>query len=243
MNEKLNAPALARRYSGKLLRMVIGFSFIALGVVIAKQSYCLSPWNVLNDGLAYTFPITIGQANITVGMTILVINLLFLHETFGVGTVLNIWLVGVITDQLMRLNTAWDILPKIHSVPLQILFCLASLLSNALGIYFYMSARMGAGPRDTVIVFLTKHLPMPVGLCKLLLEATACLVGWLIGGEVGIGSLISVLCGGPILQQVFRLFHFNVKQLRGENISDTWQILRGKKLPPELETAAEASEN
>ena len=233
----MSAPALVRRYSGKLLRMVIGFSFIALGVVIAKQSYCLSPWNVLNDGLACIFPITIGQANITVGMTTLVINLLFLHETFGVGTVLNIWLVGVITDLLMKLNTAWDILPKIHSVPLQILFCLVSLVSNALGIYFYMSARMGAGPRDTVIVFLTKHLPLPVGLCKLLLEAAACLVGWLIGGEVGIGSLISVFCGGPILQQVFRLFRFHVKRLRSENITDMWQILRGKRLPPEMETA------
>lgn len=222
---------LLRRYFPKLLRMVLGFALIALGVVIAKQSYCLAPWNVLNDGLAYTFSITMGQANILVGTVILLIDLL-LREKFGLGMVLNIWLVGVFTDLYMALNTSCGLLPKIESVPLQIVFCLLALLCNALGIYFYMSARMGAGPRDTIIVFLTKHLPLPVGACKLLLEAVVCFIGWAIGGEVGLGSFLFVFCGGPILQFVFRVFGFDVKAAKNESLLDTWHIVTNQKDAP-----------
>lgn len=218
---------LLRRYIPKLLRMVLGFALIALGTVIAKQSYCLAPWNVFNDGLSHSLNITLGQANILVGTSILIIDL-FLREKFGLGMVLNIWLVGVFTDIYMALNAAVTVLPKVEFLPLQLLCGVLALCCNAFGIYFYMSARMGAGPRDTIIVFLTKHLPFPVGACKLALEAVVCLIGWLIGGEVGIGTLLFVFGGGPLLQLVFRLFRFDVKAAKNESLWDTWKILRGK---------------
>ena len=63
--------SLLRRYSAKLCRITLGFAAMALGMAIAKQSYCLSPWNILNDGISHTFSITIGQANIIVGLVIL----------------------------------------------------------------------------------------------------------------------------------------------------------------------------
>lgn len=219
---------LIKRYAPKLLRMLLGFVLIAAAIVIAKQSFCLAPWNVLNDGIAYTFSVSMGTANIIVGTTILALDIL-LHETFGVGMVLNIWLIGVFTDVLMALNSHIALLPRIEEVPLQIVFCLLALVVNAFGIYFYMSARMGAGPRDTLVVFLTKHLPMPVGICKLLLEAVVCLAGWSFGGEVGVGTFLFVLCGGPILQFVFQLFRFDVKAVKNESVLDTWRILAGKR--------------
>ena len=74
--------SLLRRYSAKLCRITLGFAAMALGMAIAKQSYCLSPWNILNDGISHTFSITIGQANIIVGLVILALDLL-LRETFG----------------------------------------------------------------------------------------------------------------------------------------------------------------
>ncbi|NLU24991.1 MAG: hypothetical protein GXW99_09875 [Clostridiales bacterium] len=223
---------IPRRYFIKLCRILLGFILIALGVVVAKQSYCLAPWNVLNDGISHTFSVSLGTANIIVGTSILVIDL-FLREKLGIGMILNIWLIGVFTDAFMALNRFLSLMPKIESVPLQVLFCMLALTLNAFGIYFYMSARMGAGPRDTIVVFFTKHLPLPVGACKLLLEAVVCFTGWAIGGEVGIGSLIFVLCGGPILQSVFRLFHFDVKAVRNESIVDTCQIMTGHAQPPE----------
>lgn len=221
---------LLRRYVPKLLRMLLGFILIAIGIVIAKQSFCLAPWNVFNDGISYTFSVTMGTANIIVGTSILLLDLL-LRETFGVGMILNIWLIGVFTDVFMSLNARFAVLPRIEFVPLQIVFCLLALVVNAFGIYFYMSARMGAGPRDTLVVFLTKHLPFPVGICKLGLEAVVCLVGWLLGGEVGIGTILFVLCGGPLLQMVFRLFRFDVKAVKNESVLDTWRILTRQTAP------------
>ena len=215
---------LLRRYIPKLLRMMLGFALIALGVVIAKQAFCLTPWNVLNDGLAHTFPITIGQANIVVGVVILLIGIL-LRETIGIGMILNICFVGVFTDFFMVLNNTWGVLPRIESVPLQLVLGVLSVVSNALGIYFYMSARMGTGPRDTIMVHMTKTLPFPVGVCRLALEAVVCLIGWLIGGEVGLGSLIFVFCNGPMIQLVFRVFRFDVKAVKNESVLDTLHIL------------------
>ena len=215
---------LLHRYLVKLIRMLLGFTLIAIGIVIAKQSFCLAPWNVLNDGISYTFSVTMGTANIIVGSLILLLDLI-LRETFGIGMVLNIWLIGVFTDVFMALNARLSLLPRIEEIPLQIVFCLLALIVNAFGIYFYMSARMGAGPRDTLVVFLTKHLPFPVGICKLLLEAVVCLTGWLFGGEVGVGTFLFVLCGGPILQLVFRLFRFDVKAVKNESIVDTLRIV------------------
>lgn len=225
--------AILRRYTEKLFRLLLGFVLISISIAVAKQTYCLSPWHVFNDGLAHVFPITMGQANIIVGMLILFLDLI-LHETFGIGMVLNIWLVGSLTDLCLSFNSRLQILPKIESLPLQILFCMVSLMINAIGGYLYMSACMGAGPRDSLVVFLTKRLPFPVGACKLGLEAAVCLTGWLIGGEIGLGTLLSVFFGGPFLQTVFSLFHFDVKKKKDESVLDTWRIISGQMTPEEF---------
>ena len=82
---------LLRRYTVKLVRILLGLAIMALGIAIAKQAYCLSPWQVLNDGLAHTFSISIGTANIYVGIVILLLDML-IREKFGIGMVLNICL-------------------------------------------------------------------------------------------------------------------------------------------------------
>lgn len=127
--------SLLRRYSAKLCRITLGFAAMALGMAIAKQSYCLSPWNILNDGISHTFSITIGQANIIVGLVILALDLL-LRETFGFGMLLNILLLGTFTDIFLWLNGVFSIMPKIQSVPLQMVFCLLSLILNGLACTF-----------------------------------------------------------------------------------------------------------
>lgn len=153
---------LLRRYTVKLVRILLGLAIMALGIAIAKQAYCLSPWQVLNDGLAHTFSISIGTANIYVGIVILLLDML-IREKFGIGMVLNIVMTGVFTDMYLSLNTTFGIMPKAEAIPLQILFCLAAVLLNALGMYFYMSAWMGAGPRDTLVVFFGKASTRSVG--------------------------------------------------------------------------------
>ena len=215
---------LFKIYTRKLGRMLLGFTLISLAVLLTKQSQCLAPWNVLNDGISHACSIPIGQASIWVGAAIFLLDILT-REPLGLGMVLNILVIGWITDLLFWINGKLAIIPRVNALPLQIALCVLALCVNAFGIYFYISAAMGAGPRDTLFVYLKKKLPIPIGTCKLLLEAAACLCGWLLGGEVGLGTLVSVFLGGPILQYVFRLFHFNAAEIRHESIRDTWKTL------------------
>lgn len=214
---------LFKIYGRKLGRILFGFTLISFAVLLTKQSQCLSPWNVLNDGVSCAFAIPLGQASIWVGAAILLLDILA-KEKLGFGTVLDILAVGWITDLLFWINGKLDLIPRVDSLPLQVVFCFVALWFNAFGIYFCVSAAMCGGPRDTLYIYLKKKLPIPIGICKLLLEAAACLSGWLLGGEVGIGTLVSVLLGGPILQYVFRLFQFRAAEIRHESIRDTLKI-------------------
>ena len=215
---------LLRHYLPKLLRLLIGFSLIAIAVVISKQAVSLSPWNVLSDGIAHISGLKIGQATVLISITILLVDVLA-RESLGIGLILNAVTIGFLTDFFFSLNGVIGLIPRAASIPMQILLCLLSCLVNALGIFIYLSARLGAGPRDGFIIFLSRKLRLPVGFCKLLLEAVVCLSGFLMGGEVGLGTLISVLCGGPFLQTVFRLFRFDARGTKHETLADTVRMV------------------
>ena len=89
-----------------------------------------------------------------------------------------------------------------------------------------MAAALGCGPRDTLMVGLAKRLTrVPIGLVS---SATLCavtLVGWLLGGPVGVGTLISAFCAGPIMQLAFRTVRFDAKRLRHQHLGESMKIL------------------
>lgn len=209
----------------KLLRATVGFAIIGLSIAITKQIGSLNPWNVLNDGLSKTVGITIGQANTTIGIIIVLIDILA-REKLGIGTLLNAMLIGRFTDLFLNLNAALGILPKITEVWLQVPICLVAILINSFGLYFYMSAQMGSGPRDSLMLAVTKRLPFSVGKCRMLLEAFAFTLGALLGGEFGVGTLLAVLCGGPCFQKVCKMMGYDVKATKNESFADTWRFLK-----------------
>ena len=94
---------LFKIYTRKLGRMLLGFTLISLAVLLTKQSQCLAPWNVLNDGISHACSIPIGQASIWVGAAIFLLDILT-REPLGLGMVLNILVVGWITDLLFWIN-------------------------------------------------------------------------------------------------------------------------------------------
>ncbi len=211
---------LFRTYFLKSIRIIAGLLLIAFGVFISKQCFCLAPWNVLSDGVSSLLGISIGTASIIISVMIITIDVVS-REKLGFGSLLNVFLLGLFTDMFLEINRHLTILPRIENVPLQILFCIVSLFFNGLGIYLYMSARMGAGPRDTLMVHLSRKLHFPSGYCRLGLEFIAGLSGWLLGGEVGVGTVVSVFLGGPILQLVFQAFKYDPSAVESESFSDT----------------------
>ena len=210
----------------KILRTIVGFAIIGLSIAITKQVGSLNPWNVLNDGLSKTIGITIGQANTTIGIVIVLIDIIA-KEKLGIGTLLNALLIGRFTDLFVNLNATLGLLPKITNPVLQVPICLIAILINSFGLYFYMSAQMGSGPRDSLMLVVTKRLPFSVGTCRMLLEAFAFVLGGLVlGGEFGIGTLLAVLFGGPCFQKVCKLMGYNVKATKNESFADTWRFLK-----------------
>ena len=93
----------------------------------------------------------------------------------------------------------------------------------------YMAASLGCGPRDTLLVGLTKRLkPLPIGITSIALLSTATLIGWLLGGPVGIGTLICAFCSGPIMQLAFTSVRFDATRVRHQRLKDSFRVFAAR---------------
>ena len=116
------------------------------------------------------------------------------------------------------------------------LFLCAVSILLAMGSFLYIGAGMGCGPRDSMMTAFSKRLTkVPVGLIRGTIETVVLIIGFFLGGPVGIGTVIGMFGIGPAIQIVFNLFHFNVRTIRHESVLDTVRRLSGK-------TAAVAAE-
>ena len=103
-----------------------------------------------------------------------------------------------------------------------------SLIPAAYGMYIYMSARLGSGPRDGLMCVVKRRAArIPVGGVRVILEGCALTLGWLLGGAVGLGTIILVCLSGPVMQVIFKLHKFDVRELRNETIPETISAVRG----------------
>lgn len=200
----------------RFIKLFIGLFACALGcMVILKANLGLSPWDVLHQGLSKTLGITIGQASIGLGLMIVVLDI-FLGQPIGLGTVLNFMSIGVFMDLILYLN----FIPIAESLPLKIVMLLIGILIYSYGIFLYMVQGMGCGPRDGFMQILTKRTKYSVGFIKNVIEIIAFSLGWLLGGELGLGTIITALSMGIILEIMFKYYNVDVKELQHRNIKE-----------------------
>ncbi|HHT19811.1 MAG TPA: hypothetical protein GXZ74_00010 [Tissierellia bacterium] len=200
----------------RFLKLIFGLFLHGLGIVMQIQANIgYAPWDVLHVGLAQTIGLTIGQASISVGLMILLIDLL-LKEPLGLGTILNMLLVGLFVDLIMSTG----LIPVMSHLIGSVLLLFLGLVVLALGVYFYIGSGFGAGPRDTLMVALNRRLNVPIGIARSGIEFTALVIGWLLGGMVGIGTIMAVILIGFILQSLFRLLRFEPKDVAHETLTD-----------------------
>jgi len=203
------------------LKLILGYAILGFSIAMSYNSNMgLAPWNVLNDGFANLLPITIGQASMAVGVVIIALDIL-MKEPIGFGSLFNILCIGPMSDFFIGCG----LIPSAETAPMNIILLVLSIPVNAIGLYFYMSAGMGNGPRDTLMVAVTKRTKFPVGLCRNGLEAVALLSGWLLGGKVGIGTVILVIFSGPVMQYIFKLFKFDVKKVNNQTFIQTIRMV------------------
>ena len=195
-------------------KLIVGLILCAFGIVtILNSNLGLSPWDVLNQGLNYRVGITLGQANIIVGVIVILIGVYF-KQPLGMGTILNVTLVGLFIDLFIYL----DFIPVGHTYLIQGIIFFVGMLILSLGCYMYISAGLGCGPRDGLMVVFTKKTGLPLGTIRFGMEFFAMSTGYLLGGKVFIGTAIFSFTAGYMLQLYFKLFKADVKKIEHRSV-------------------------
>lgn len=208
---------MVRDYLHRLLWLFAGVIVSAAGIALMLQANIgLEPWSVLQQGLAQSIGITYGTATIIVGAAAIGIAILF-GESFGVGTIVNIVFCALFIDLFLWL----DWIPQMTTLSGGIVMLLIGLELLALGTWMYMKSALGAGPRDALMVALARKTGRSVGLCRATVEVCVIIVGYLLGGQVGIGTVISAFGLGFLFNVNFHLVHFCPAVLHQENIAET----------------------
>lgn len=180
-----------------------------------------APWDVLNLGISKTLGILYGNASVAVSLTILTIDIL-MKEPVGIAMFIDAVVVGKSVDFFNWLHPV----PKCTSLLTGIPVLLLGLVVLAYTQYAYMAAALGCGPRDTLLVGLAKRVRrVPIGAVSIALLSSATFVGWLLGGPVGIGTLICAFAAGPIMQLAFRTVRFDATSIRHQRLRDSVRVL------------------
>lgn len=213
---ELNIKKEIDTYLFVVFKLMLGFFLAALGIVfMINANLGLSPWDVLHQGITNVIPITIGQANIVVGI-IVVISSMFLGVKIGIGTILNTILVGVFID----LITITKVIPMVHNLFIGILMLVLGMIFLGLGTCIYLSCELGCGPRDGLMTALTRITKKPVKLVRTTIEICALVCGWLLGGYVGIGTIITAIVLGYIIQLWCKILKLDIAILNHRSILD-----------------------
>lgn len=203
-----------------------GLFFFAFGVYLTIQANIgVAPWDAFNLGLVNTLGIKYGNANIAVSLIIVAVDIL-LKEKIGIGMLLDAVLVGKYVD----LFNYFSIVPKQEKLWLSLAVMAAGMFILGFAQAMYMKAALGCGPRDSMLVGLKRRTDrIPIGIISVAIMVTVTLIGWLLGGPIGIGTVICAALEGPIMQLDFRLVRFNPTGVEHQDIITSLKILSGKR--------------
>ena len=204
------------------VRIVLGLLVFAFGVHLTIfANIGLAPWDCLGMGIAAHTPLNYGLSMTLMALVILGIDLL-LKERIGFGTVIDALLTGNFVQMFNDLNP----LEQNKNTWLGILIMLSGFVFMALGMWIYMKGEQCCGPRDSLLVGLGKRMSrVPIGLAEIMLWAAVLLAGWLLGGPVGIGTLISTFGAGLVMQLVYSLVKFEPRQVKHRDVVQTVKAL------------------
>jgi uncharacterized membrane protein YczE len=152
----------------------------------------LGPWDVLHQGLAERTDLTLGILNILVGAAVLAFWIP-LRQRPGVGTVLNVLIIGLVVDATLA------VLPDLDALPVQVAAMVGGVVLMGVGSGLYIGAGLGPGPRDGLMTGVADR-GHTVRSVRTALEVTVLALGWLLGGTVGVGTVVQALAIGPLVQ-------------------------------------------
>lgn len=200
----------------RYFRLLIGLFLCAVGIVMTiNADLGYAPWDVFHQGIGNIMRIKIGTANILTGVVIVVIEIA-VGQKPGIGTILNMSLVGVFMNIIMSNN----LLPRFDNIYARVIMIVIGMLIMGIGSYLYIGSQLGTGPRDGFMILLLKKTNRSVRFIRNSMEVTALVVGFILGGPVGIGTVIMSFGLGPSVQIVFNIFDFDAKNVKHRELDD-----------------------
>ncbi|MBM3292353.1 membrane protein [Candidatus Bathyarchaeota archaeon] len=216
MDDRLNWVSLIK----KMPSLIAGLFLCAVAVVSNLNSGLgMHPWGVFHLGIAIKTGLSFGTVTQLVGFVVILIGW-SLGFAPGVGTVLNMILVGWFMDIIIQ----YHLLPTPSDFIGSIAMVVFSVIITGLATWLYLRVQLGAGPRDGLMVGFVRKMNKPVWLVRGITEVTVLLVGWSLGGAVGIGTVIVALSVGYSIQLFFKIGKFDGKS-KQKNLYEQYKEL------------------
>jgi uncharacterized membrane protein YczE len=189
-----------RRLPRRLTQLYLGLLLYGLSMaLLVRSSLGVMPWDVLHQGLARQVGGSLGQVTIVVGVVVL-LGWIPLRERPGLGTVSNVVVIGLAVDAALAVvsaPTAW---------PARLALVVLGVALNAAATAAYIGVRLGAGPRDGLMTGLVRRTGGSVRLVRTGIEVAVVTVGWLLGGTLGVATVLYALAIGPLVHLLLPVF-------------------------------------
>ena len=222
MKDYTNLNTTRKEIIRNMILASFGLFVFAIGVYLTIQANIgVAPWDVLNQGLTKRTGFLYGNVMIMVSLTVILLDVL-MKEPIGMGMLLDTLVVGKTVDLMNYL----DLVKPRQTLWGGVLLLIAGIFLLAIGMRIYMALGLGCGPRDTFLVALCKRFPkLSIGALNVIMWATVTVIGWFLGGQVGLGTIVSVVAMGPVLNTLCKLTNFNAADVVHQNLLKTLKIL------------------
>jgi len=178
----------------RLIQLFIGLVLYGASMALMlRAALGLDPWDVFHQGLAGEVGLSIGKVVNLVGLAVLLLWIP-LKQRPGIGTVANVILIGTAMDMTL------SVLPPIEGLALQVAALVVSIVANGMAGALYIGAGLGPGPRDGLMTGLARRTGWSLRIVRTAIELTVLGLGWLLGGTVGVGTLLYAFTIGPLVQ-------------------------------------------
>jgi uncharacterized membrane protein YczE len=185
----------------KATQLLAGLLLYGVSMALMVESTLgLDPWDVFHQGLAEVTGLRFGLIVIIVGAAVLLLWIP-LRQRPGIGTVANVVVIGLAVDGALAL------LPTAEPLAVRLAFMISGVLLNGVATGLYIGARLGPGPRDGLMTgYVARHPRRSVRLVRTVIEVTVLAIGWLLGGTVGVGTVLYAVAIGPLAHAFIPLF-------------------------------------
>ncbi len=209
----------------KMPSLFFGFFLFGLAILLALYSKLgMSPWDVFHMGIVNHSVLSLGQTSQIVGFVIIMLSIL-LRVIPGIGSIFNMIFIGVFIDLIN--NTG--IIQTPESMLGKILMLISAILIMGIASYFYLQVELGAGPRDGLMEGLVIKLNKPVWIIRGSIEITVLIIGFFLGGPVGIGTFLLAVTIGPSVQFAFKIGKYDPKKAQHMSFINLYRGIKGIK--------------